>query len=685
MHYLDILLALITHHPVLAYGAVFLVSLSESLALVGLFIPGTVVMFGVGAIVATGSLGLVPVLVLAAAGAIAGDGISYWLGRRYKETLRGLWPFSRYSGMLDKGEVFFRRHGGKSVLLGRFIGPIRPVIPVVAGMLGMGPVAFAVVNVLSAIGWSLGYIMPGVLFGTSLAVAGTVSTRLAVLVFMLVVTIWAFIWLGRKLVSLVAYTVPAGLAALEAWAARDATSRGAVRRIKHFLSDPRLRHQGEHLFFAFLVLLLLVAGWGFFVVLEDVLARDPLALADQSVYRFFQSVRISWWDDVFVTITELGDAFVNTVLISALVVVLLAKRCYRAAGFLAATAVGGMLVVQLLKWVIHLPRPVDIYHGASAFSFPSGHATMSVICYGFLAILLARGLSGLWRWGLLTGVFVIACMVGISRLYLGAHWLSDVVGGIFFGATWVAVFGIAYLKGPGDRIPRRLLVLTAALVILIAGGWHVFQRHDRDLAFYAPQHKIRTMSLAAWQDGGWRLLPAGLIDMTGSRKAPLSLQWAGSLDALARYLLLRGWQYPTPLSLRNALGMLSPDTPIEKLPTLPRLHRGRPERLRLVYRDQGRRWVLRLWPADATITETGSPVFLGTITEQRRSKLTGLISAAQDTDNPDLPLSTLGQMLQDRFSVKLVSRADKEIQVNHENAQLHRRGRVLLVWEKTLK
>ena len=95
MLYIKALLAFIAHHPLLAYGAVFLISLSESLALVGLLVPGTVIMFGVGAIVATGRLGLTPVLLLVAAGAVAGDGISYWLGRHYKERLAAIWPFSR--------------------------------------------------------------------------------------------------------------------------------------------------------------------------------------------------------------------------------------------------------------------------------------------------------------------------------------------------------------------------------------------------------------------------------------------------------------------------------------------------------------------------------------------------------------------------------------------------------------
>jgi len=94
-------------------------------------------MFGVGAIVATGNLNIKPVLLQAAAGAVAGDGISYWLSRHYQGELQRIWLFSHYPGMLQKEMDFFHRHGGKSVLFGRIVSPIRPIIPVVAGMLDL--------------------------------------------------------------------------------------------------------------------------------------------------------------------------------------------------------------------------------------------------------------------------------------------------------------------------------------------------------------------------------------------------------------------------------------------------------------------------------------------------------------------------------------------------------------------
>jgi membrane protein DedA with SNARE-associated domain/membrane-associated phospholipid phosphatase len=682
MLYIKALMAFITHHPALAYGAIFLISLSESLAMVGLIVPGTVIMFGVGAIVATGSLGLKPVLLLAAAGAVAGDGISFWLGRHYQEELREIWPFSRHPGMLKNGETFFRRHGGKSVMFGRFVGPVRPVIPVVAGMLDMSPLHFGAVNVLSAMGWAFVYILPGVFFGASLAVTGAVSTRLAVLIFILITAIWAFVWLSRKLIFMVEHRAPLWLAALKDWVAADTHAHGVMLPLKRLFSYLFLRQQGEELFIGFLILMLFVAGWGFLGILQDVLAKDPLVIADQAVYHFFQSLRTPWTDHVLVAVTELGDSFVNICIVGAVLLVLLLKRCYRTAGYWVLTILGGILGVQLLKWTLHLPRPMALYHGASAYGFPSGHTTMSVILYGFLAILIARGLSSTLRWGLFVSVFLISFIIAISRLYLGAHWLSDVLGGFLIGTSWTALLGIAYLKRPGEGVPRRLLGLVAVLVIVIAGGWHVTQRHEKDLAFYTPRQNVQSMPLAKWLADGWRELPAWRIDMEGEWEQPLTIQWAGSPEDLAQYLLTKGWQSPPSLNLKSFLGMFSPDTPIEKLPILPRLHNGRVDRLCVVHRLKGQRWVLRLWPAAVKIAGNNTSLFVGTIEVQHRRHLTWLITAAMDTREYDHSLDALEQELRDRFAMKLVNRRNNVFQVSREDLQVRWRGRVLLLWEK---
>jgi membrane protein DedA with SNARE-associated domain/membrane-associated phospholipid phosphatase len=671
---------MISHHPTVAYAAVFLVSFSESLVLVGLIVPGAVIMFGLGAIVAAGILGLKPVLVLAAAGAVAGDGISYWLGRHYQETLRSVWPFRRYPEMLKKGEGFFYRHGGKSVLFGRFVGPLRPVIPTVAGMLGMRPAHFIVVNVLSAIGWAFAYLLPGFFFGTSLALAGTVSSRLAVLLVLVLGASWGFVWLVRRLVNLVTRRGPGWFDAVEAWITPAKPASGVKRPVRRLLYFLFHRTHGEEVFFGVLVFLFLGAVWGFLGVLQDVLASDPLVLADQAVFHFLQSLRTLWADRIFITITEFGDTFVNICLAVSIAAVLLAKRCYRAAGFWTVTVTGGWAGVRFLKWALHLPRPMALYHGISAYGFPSGHTTMSVILFGFLAILLMRGMDGTWRWGNFVAALLLSFIIAVSRLYLGAHWLSDVLGGFFIGTAWTALMGIAYLKSPVERVPRGLVVLVALLVFLIAGGWHAVRQRDKDIAFYAPQREIQSMTLSAWRDGGWVRLPPWRVDLAGEREQPLTIQWVGSPADLKRYLLTKGWELPPPASIKNFLGMLSPDAPIGELPVLPRLHNGRVDILRLVRWNADRRWVLRLWPSDFSIAGNPTPLLVGTIELQQRRRLTWLITAALDTGVYDRPQEVLTRVLGKRYGVEKVNRSAAEIDVNRRHRRFDWQGQVLLIW-----
>lgn len=120
----------------------FLISLSESLAFIGLLVPGTVIMAAIGTLIGADIIPAGQTIAWAIAGAVAGDSLSYRLGYHFTDHLRDMWPFRRYPQLLAKGEKFFIDHGGKSVFLGRFVGPIRPIIPVIAGMLRMEPRRF---------------------------------------------------------------------------------------------------------------------------------------------------------------------------------------------------------------------------------------------------------------------------------------------------------------------------------------------------------------------------------------------------------------------------------------------------------------------------------------------------------------------------------------------------------------
>jgi len=184
-------------NPLISLVFVFLVACGESLAVVGLVVPGALLMVGFGALIALDYLAFAPTVIAAMLGAIAGDGISYWLGVKYNRNLASIWPFTRYPDLLSRGEGFFQRHGGKSVLLGRFVGPLRPIIPAIAGMLRMPMRQFFLINILSALLWAPLYLLPGIIFGASLELASEFAGRFTLLVVGLFFGLWLIVWLIR--------------------------------------------------------------------------------------------------------------------------------------------------------------------------------------------------------------------------------------------------------------------------------------------------------------------------------------------------------------------------------------------------------------------------------------------------------------------------------------------------------
>ena len=138
-----------------------LLAFGESFAIVSLFVPATLALVGIGALIGASNIAFVPVWIGAAIGASLGDWISYWIGLKLEHRVRLMWPLSRYPHMIEQGEAFFKRYGTWSIFLGRFFGPVRAVIPLVAGMFEMPFVPFQIANFTSAFLWAFVLLVPG--------------------------------------------------------------------------------------------------------------------------------------------------------------------------------------------------------------------------------------------------------------------------------------------------------------------------------------------------------------------------------------------------------------------------------------------------------------------------------------------------------------------------------------------
>ncbi|MBL1433552.1 MAG: DedA family protein [Gammaproteobacteria bacterium] len=196
---IDTALSWIAAHPHWAYFIIALIAFGESLAIVGLIVPGALLLFGVGALIGSGELALWPTLIATAIGAILGDGISFWLGYHFRERLADLWPFNRYPKLMKRGVVFFKRHGGKSILFGRFVGPVRPIVPAVAGMMRMSVPKYISINLISAIAWAPAYLLPAAFFvGYAKEEVAAVTTHV-ILVILLISAVGWLIFLALRL------------------------------------------------------------------------------------------------------------------------------------------------------------------------------------------------------------------------------------------------------------------------------------------------------------------------------------------------------------------------------------------------------------------------------------------------------------------------------------------------------
>ncbi len=630
-------------HPDVAYVAVFLLALSESLPIIGVVVPGTAVILGLSTLVPSGVLLLWPLLIAATFGAIAGDGLSFWLGHRHHGRILGLWPLSRYPQLIERSEIFFRRHGDKSVFLARFAPGVRAFVPLLAGVLRMSVRRFYVVNIASALVWAPTHILPGVLVGATFSVLGAAAKPLAILLVVLIAMGWLLLTVVRWLLRRGLPLVTIGVERLRHWAgARETWLR------RHLLGvlDPT-RHDARLL--AIMAVLLIGAAWLFLGILEDVVSGDALVRADIAVFQALQELRTAPGDTVMIMITEFGD---SVVVVSMTIIVLLWlawMRAWRTAAYWLVAIAGASALNTAIKVALHRARPTELlYTGWSAFSFPSGHSTINLVLYGFLAFLVVRHGRPAWRLPIAAGSACLVFLIAFSRLYLGAHWLSDVLGGLAFGSAWLALVGLFYLRGRSERIDPGKMFAIACAALVIAGGFNAYRHQTTDAKRYAGLEIVPTIPAAEWLVSDWRQLPARRISLAGELEEPLTFQWAGSLADLQDVLQKSGWCASTPWTLLSSLNWLSPSSGPTELPAQPLFASGRLPAITLIRpygsgTSAGSRLVLRLWDADLMLADDRkSPLWVGSVVEEdlyHPFSLLTLVTTAANVNGPRTALA----------------------------------------------
>ncbi|MCL5004474.1 MAG: LssY C-terminal domain-containing protein [Patescibacteria group bacterium] len=441
MEFLTSLLPKIQHLGALGYWIVLLISLAESLPFIGLIIPGAILAGLFGFFSAQGYLDIGNLILFSAIGAILGDNISYYLGTRGTKLFRQENKILKLSH-LESGERFFKKHGNKSIFLGRFIGPLRPIIPFVAGLFRMDRKAFLFWNIISGVLWAISFLLLGYFFGGALNAIGIWSSRVGLFVLAVVISVIIIRILVKYAPPFFAFLKSISLSIKEAFILNPDIKNFIV---KHPILSNFVRNRLNKERFSGLSLTLLGVAFVyvlvlFFGIIENIITSDVIVAADTRVANLLAAFRDVELIRIFTWITLLGkwQIIISSAIVLSAILWLWRKRLYLLPFWV--TIVGSELFNSLGKLAFHRARPGVAFYAEDTFSFPSGHATISVAFYGFLAYILFRQIKK-WKYkinALFFGIVIILA-IGLSRLYLGVHFLSDVWGGYLLGALWLLI------------------------------------------------------------------------------------------------------------------------------------------------------------------------------------------------------------------------------------------------------
>jgi len=612
----------------------------ESLAVVGLFLPGVVLLFIVGA-VASGDLSLFLLCWLSAfVGALGGDWTSYGVGRRYRDSIDE-WPLlRRHPELMARARTAVVRYGGKGVFLGRLLGPTRPVSALIAGAMNLPPRTMLAATIPACAVWVPIYMLPGLLFGASLELAAEFAARLVLVLVLLVLILWGVIWLTRVVYAYTARRSSWWLRSLIRWSSEHPLIGRWVEPL--FGSGPGRR---ELLSVTLLGLFLMVC----LAVLMGVLVAAPFAAGTLDAERQLASVAASLRnhvaDPVMIVIALAADLRVLSLVAGSMALLMLALgRGNAAAHWLAATA-GGWLLAELLNaWFGFLFPAPGAAPGYGEVPHPG--LTLTTVVLGFFAVMVAKDMRAAHRkWAYLVNSVLLA-LVSFASFYLGLVTPLGLVAALALGGGWLALVGIGYRqRALSRRHPGMLALLFYGLLMSVTafqadGG---YQRLAEATRLELPQ---QSLSAEEWRAGGWRALPSVRSRLGGDDSQRFDFQYAGSKAWLAEQLARDGWRKPEVRSLRWS-SLLSARPRPHRLPHLPRDFAGKPEVLiRIRDRSDGRREVLRLWASGARLEPRSIPIWLGQVRIEAVGDVLGLFNRWRDTGQGEAAMRSFARSLE---------------------------------------
>lgn len=400
------------------YVITALLAYLECSAFLGVLAPGETFVAFAGFLASRGLLELkvlIPVVVFAA---VLGDATGYLLGRIYgRQFLYGTHRFLRIpEAYIDNAEAFFNRHGGKTMLFARFIGFLRALAPFLSGASRAPFVEFIIYDFIGASLWGAGVTLGGFYLGESYQLVEKYAGRAGL--FILVAA--AAVYLAYRLIKQ-PVTVVTGLNTLL---------------------------KKEVIFSAWFL-----AAASLFVLAAADAVEHRTGDFDAAVSAFLTSIRNPALDFLALFFSALGSLPVVIVFVLLVFAALAARRRKFEAYLFGTSVMLAVVLSYILKYAFHVDRPekINIIEMPLTYSFPSGHTVAASIIFWILGWMVLREFRGM-RKSYAILLFVVPLLVGLSRVYLGVHWMSDVLGGYTLSFMVFSVWAYIYERKWGGAV-----------------------------------------------------------------------------------------------------------------------------------------------------------------------------------------------------------------------------------------
>ncbi len=616
-NYIEPLTVWLYDHSYWALFFTFLISFIESLAIVGSFIPGTIAMTAIGILAGTGVMRIDLTYLASMLGAIIGDNTSYSLGYFFSDSLNNIWPFNRYPKWLKFGKEYFEKYGARSIVIGRFFGPTRSIIPLIAGMMHMKKWHFLLANVISAIFWAFINVTPGILIG---AASDELSTESATYLFILIIIILFIFWLSGLLIKWLIIHANTYLHANlnNFWIKLNNTPK-----ISFFTKKLTPNYEVNHFQTASLFILFKLLSLLALITVILVLQETWITTIDKHLYLFFQSLRTDAFD-VFFTIISLSISQIPIfILFLSIMILAIYNNDWRKLLYWLSLAILNGIIILVITNIVTLPLIYTQTREIIKPFFPDLDLTFASSLLGFLIFYLTNNYQTILIVIVRIFLMLLLLLKGIALIYLGDNWFISILASYFFGLSSCIYIWLLFRLQKPTNIQTNLPIILSFLIFIFAAlittciyFKQTLLAHNHDIAQYELADKT-------WWTQDKPLLPIYSINRIGKPGGILNVQYDGSLAKLKGELEKSGWKEQKSTFIYSLITYTNGKSYSKRLPLLAELYQNKKPKLIMTnkLKISNKLLVFRLWQSNYSTQSNLSPIWIGSICEIGELKL----------------------------------------------------------------